>query len=405
MRILTAVLLLFFLFAAPSTADINSVEIQSKEDILFSEFEYSHTGYVSVSVSSVGISSTSNSSQPADPSRIGFFLYSHELSERYPFEIKPNPDMCALDIKNITVLFTFQDLSPPPHASFNTSYHVTYPGKYSLYFANCNNQSLVTMNLRTELYNVADDGTTKDYLSAGQPQPYVYFGFFLVYLYFLGFWVNLCFKNQKRFQMIHLLMAMLIWITVLHFICSTADQHDLKVTGTHHGWYILFNIFKVMRNVLLYTVLVLTAAGWSFRKRVLPDWEIILLTILILVRVLVNVGYILVGESGPYYEDWLDLKHMIILFIDTNCCVVVFFHTAFFSDLALTKASDTSNFGMSLSLTDVYSLMVFVCLLIMVLQQTVLQESSSLVFYMVMFYMYRPSVLHDVQAICSSRRR
>ncbi|CAH1416671.1 unnamed protein product [Lactuca virosa] len=166
------------------------------------------------------------------------------------------------------------------------------------------------MNLRIELYNVADDDTTKDYLSAGEPQPYVYFGFFLVYLYFLGFWVNLCFKNQTRFQMIHLLMAMLVWITVLHLICAAADQHDLKVT-------------------------------------------------------------------------------------DTNCCVVVFIHTAFFSDLAFTKASDTSTFGMALSLTDVYPLMVFVCLLIMVIQQTLLQESNSLVFYMVMFYMYRPSVLDE----------
>ncbi|CAH1416672.1 unnamed protein product [Lactuca virosa] len=210
MTILTAVLLLFFfIFAAPSTADINSVKILSdnRDLILFSKFEYSPTGYVSVAVSSAGISSnpvTSNASQPADPSRVGFFLLSQELSDRYHLQLKfrPNPDLCGLDINNITVLFTFRDLSPPPHSSFNTSYHVTYPGNYLLFFANCNNQSLVTMNVRRELHNLLDDGTTttKDYLSAREPQPSDYFRFFLMYLCFLGFWTKLCFKNLLRFM-------------------------------------------------------------------------------------------------------------------------------------------------------------------------------------------------------------
>ncbi|KAL7603193.1 hypothetical protein Lser_V15G14804 [Lactuca serriola] len=147
-KILAAVLLLFFfVMTAPSTADIISVKTQShnRDTILFSEFAYSNTGYVSVAVSSVGISSipvTSNLSQP-DPSRIGFFLLSHEFFYRYYREFEQYPDLCPLDIKYISVLFTFQDLSPPPQSSFNKSYHVTYPGGYSLYFANCNDLSLV----------------------------------------------------------------------------------------------------------------------------------------------------------------------------------------------------------------------------------------------------------------------
>ncbi|CAI9278375.1 unnamed protein product [Lactuca saligna] len=175
--------------------------------ILFPEFEYSHTSYVYVAVSSVGISSipvTSNLSQP-DPSRIDFFLLPDELFARYNHEFEQNPDLCALDIKFITVLFTFQDLSPPHQSSFNKSYNVTYLGKYSLYFANCNDLSLVTMEVRTELSTTPM--MTKDYLSARQPHPSLLFRLFLIDLCFLGVWIYISLKNQQCFKRIHLLMA------------------------------------------------------------------------------------------------------------------------------------------------------------------------------------------------------
>lgn len=385
--------------------------------ILFSKFEYSHTGYVSVAVSSAGISSnpvTSNASQPADPSRIGFFLLSQELSDRYHLQLKfrPNPDLYALDIKNITVLFTFRDLSPPPHSSFNTWYHVTYPGNYLLFFANCNNQSLVTMNVRTELYNLLDDGTTttKDYLSAREPQPSDYFRFFLIYLCFLGFWTKLCFKNQQqRFQMIHLLMYVLLLITVLHFIFAVADQHDIKVTGSHHGWHVMFYIFQFMRNVVLFTIIVLIGVGWCFWRWVLPLRDMWFLTLVILLRVVANVTYIVAEESGLYYEHRVDLDDVISV-IDITCCIVICFYTALVC-CEFKLAKDASTFLRSFSSLketsvrpDVFPVLVLVYLMFMAsesLEMTIVaKESFSFVFSMVMFYMYRPSVVEDEGENC-----
>lgn len=195
--------------------------------ILFPEFEYSHTGYVFVAISFVGISSipvTSNLSQP-DPLRIGFFLLSDELSARYDHEFEQNPDLCALDIKFITVLFTFQDLSPPHQSSFNKSYNVTYPGKYSLYFANCNDLSLVTMEVRTELYNT-DEGQR---LFISRATTSVSFIQIVPHLseFFRGLDLHIL-KEPAMFKRIHLLMGVLLVITLVYFLCAMADQHDVK---------------------------------------------------------------------------------------------------------------------------------------------------------------------------------
>ncbi|CAI9278378.1 unnamed protein product [Lactuca saligna] len=300
-KFITAALLLFFvlIMTAPSTADIISTKIRShnRNTILFSEFEYSHTGYVSVKVSSVGISSipfTSNLSQP-DPSRIGFFLLSDELSYRYRQEFKRNPDLCVLDINFISVLFTFRDLSPPPESSFNKSYHVIYPGVYSLYFVNCNDLSLLTMDVRSELYNT-------------------------------GFLISISVKNQQCVNLMHLQMGLLLVTNLLYFMWAVAVQHDLKVT-------------------------------------------------------------------------------------DIICGVVVFLHT-FCSAVSFKMAKDTSTFVRSYSSLkevtsrhDVFPFLLFVYIIFtrglnVVLQTTALQETCTLVFSMVMLYMYRPFPLGDEDQKC-----
>lgn len=415
-KFITAALLLFFvlIMTAPSTADIISTKIRShnRNTILFSEFEYSHTGYVSVKVSSVGISSipfTSNLSQP-DPSRIGFFLLSDELSYRYRQEFKRNPDLCPLDIKFISVLFTFRDLSPPPQSSFNKSYHVIYPGVYSLYFANCNDLSLLTMDVRTELYNTGDDGTTKDYLSAGQPQPFFYLSFFLIYLCLLGFLISISVKNQQCVNLMHLQMGLLLVTNLLYFMWAVAVQHDLKVTGIPREWYIFFYIIQFIRDIYFFGQIVLIGAGCCNWRRFLPRWILLILSIVILLRAWASVCFIMAWKSGPYSEDWMNLRASFTI-TDIICGVVVFLHT-FCSAVSFKMAKDTSTFVRSYSSLkevtsrhDVFPFLLFVYIIFtrglnVVLQTTALQETCTLVFSIVMLYMYRPFPLGDEDQKC-----
>ena len=115
----TFVLLLFFIFPTPSTAEIKSFKIRNDAShlILIDEFEFTNTGHVSVAIS--GVSVTYMPESPPDPSRMGFFLVSNDALSYL------NPNSCDLDFKLISLLFTFQNLSG--QSSFNTSYDVTYP--------------------------------------------------------------------------------------------------------------------------------------------------------------------------------------------------------------------------------------------------------------------------------------
>ncbi|KAF2306095.1 hypothetical protein GH714_012428 [Hevea brasiliensis] len=124
------------------------------------------------------------------------------------------------------------------------------------------------MNVRTEVYNLEFDGS-KDFLSAGLTQlPSLYFVYFIAYLAFLGFWIYICFTNRGSVHRIHLLMGGLLLMKALNLICAAEDKHYVKVTGTPHGWDVLFYIFQFIRVVLLFTVIVLIGTGWALYK----DW-------------------------------------------------------------------------------------------------------------------------------------
>ncbi|XP_039066043.1 protein CANDIDATE G-PROTEIN COUPLED RECEPTOR 7-like [Hibiscus syriacus] len=243
----TAVILLLFLLSilSSTTAEIKSPTIKSdsRPMILFEKFGFTHTGHVSISVSSVSVSSSANAPIPS-PSRLGFFLLSEESLLQVLLEIQQNSHFCVLDSHYIQHLFTFSDLSPPPLSRFNRSYPVSSPNEYSLFFSNCAPETRVSMDVRTEIYNLDWDGS-KDYLSAGQTQlPSLYTVFSVLYLAFLAYWIFLCYTNRRSVHRIHLLMAGLLLFKALNLICAAEDKHYVKVTGTPHGWDVLFYIFQ-----------------------------------------------------------------------------------------------------------------------------------------------------------------
>ncbi|KAJ9555027.1 hypothetical protein OSB04_009641 [Centaurea solstitialis] len=319
MRISALLLLLLFFFLSttpPSMAEIKSLKIRSdnRPMILFEKFGFTHTGFVP---------------SRSPPCRYVDVVAARSVAPRESqiqvlLELQQNPNFCVVDSKFISLLFTFRDLSPPPQSSFNKSYPVTYPNEYSLFFANCNPQSLVTMDVHTELYNTETE-TPKDYLSAGMTQlPSLYFIFSLVYLCFLGFWISICFKNKRSVHRIHLLMGGLLVMKALNLICAAEDKHYVKVTGTPHGWDVLFYIFQFIRVVLLFTVIVLIGTGWSFLKPFLQEKEKKVLMIVIPLQVLANVASIVIGETGPFIKDWVTWNQVFLL-VDIICCCAIIF--------------------------------------------------------------------------------
>lgn len=399
-----SVLLLLLPFV---TAEIKTLTItaDSRPMILFEKFGFTHTGHVTVSVSGVSVASTLSS---PDPSRLGFFLLSEESLLQVLMELQQNPSFCVLDSQYILSLFTFRDLSPPPHASFNQSYPVSSPNEYSLFFANCAPESQVTMSVRTTVYNI-DNGKTKDYLSAGQTQlPALYFLFSLAYFAFLVFWIHTCYRNKRSVHRIHMLMAGLLLMKALNLICAAEDKHYVKVTGTPHGWDVLFYIFQFIRVVLLFTVIVLVGTGWSFLKPFLQEKEKKVLMIVIPLQVLANVASVVIGETGPFIKDWVTWNQVFLL-VDIVCCCAIIFPIVW-SIRSLRETSKTDgkaarNLAKLTLFRQFYIVVIgylyFTRIVVFALRtiaayryqwvSNAAEEIASLAFYLVMFYMFQPA--------------
>ncbi|KAF3652287.1 putative phosphatidate phosphatase LPIN3-like [Capsicum annuum] len=398
-------LLLLFLVSF-TTGEIKKLKISSdpRAMILFERFGFTHTGHAAISVSSVSVISTLAS---PDPARLGFFLLSEEALLQVLLELQQNPTFCVLDSKFVNLLFTFRELSPPPNSSFNRSYPVTSPNEYSLFFANCAPESKVSMDVRTELYNM-DTNQVKDYLSAGLTVlPGLYFLFSFAYIGFLGVWLYVCAKNRKSVHRIHMLMAALVVMKGLNLIFAAEDKHYVKVTGTAHGWDVLFYIFQSIRVVLLFTVIVLIGTGWSFLKPFLQEREKKVLMIVIPLQVLANVASIVIGETGPFIRDWVTWNQ-VFLIVDIICCCAIIFPIVW-SIRSLRETSKTDgkaarNLSKLTLFRQFYIVVIgylyFTRIVVFALRTiaaykyqwvaNAAEEIASLAFYMVMFYMFRP---------------
>ncbi|KAG7630614.1 Lung seven transmembrane receptor-like [Arabidopsis suecica] len=406
---LFVVLLLFSASCITRTAaEIKSLTISddSRPMILFEKFGFTQSGHVSVSISSVAVVSSSSDPIP-DPSRLGFFLMSEESLLQVVLEIEQNPNFCVLDSNYVLHLFTFHDLSPPPGSKYEHLYPVMSPNEYSLFFVNCVPETKISMKVRTEMYNLDPNGS-KDYLPAGSTRlPGLYFFFSLGYLAFLGLWGYACWVNQRVVHRIHVLMAALLLMKALNLICAAEDKHYVKVTGTPHGWDVLFYIFQFIRVVLLFTVIVLIGTGWSFLKPFLQEKEKNVLMVVVPLQVLANIASIVIGETGPFIKDWVTWNQIFLL-VDIVCCCAILFPIVW-SIRSLRETSKTDgkaarNLAKLTLFRQFYIVVIgylyFTRIVVFALKtiaaykyrwvSNAAEEIASLAFYMLMFYMFRP---------------
>ncbi|KAL0338368.1 UNVERIFIED_CONTAM: protein CANDIDATE G-PROTEIN COUPLED RECEPTOR 7 [Sesamum angustifolium] len=291
-----------------TSAEIKNLKISSdsRPMILFERFGFTHTGQATITVSSVSVISKVGS---PEASRLGFFLLSEESLVQVLLELQTNPSFCVLDSKYINLLFTFRDLSPPPHSSFNHSYPITSP-------------------------------------------------------------------NETSVHRIHLLMAVLVIMKALNLLCAAEDKHYVKVTGTPHGWDVLFYIFQFLRVVLLFTVLA-------------------------------NIASIVIGETGPFIKDWVTWNQVFLL-VDIICCCAIIFPIVW-SIRSLRETSKTDgkaarNLSKLTLFRQFYIVVIgylyFTRIVVFALRTiaaykyqwvaNAAEEIASLAFYTIIFYMFRP---------------
>ena len=426
-RLLLLVVAVAGALALPVAAEIKKESFREdpRSSIMFEKFGFSKSGAVRIIVSGAAVSSPV---VRPDNGQLGFFLLSdesllHAIDEAQEGRTREkraaatngggeDPDGgsvsagCVLNSPYVKKLFTFKNLKG---GHYNKSFPVTRPDEYTLFFANCAPEALVSMTVRTEMYNVNADGS-KDYLPVGQaPLPAIYGFFAFCYAAFLAAWGYLTLSRDRvSAHQIHHLMSGLLVARLLYCLSAAEDQHYIRVTGTPHGWDVAFYLFQLVKGVILFAVIALVGTGWSFLKPVLQDREKKVLMAVIPLQVTANIAAAVIGETGPFMQGWVTWNQ-ILLFVDVTCCCAVLFPVVW-SIRSLRETSKTDgkaarNLSKLTLFRQFYVVVIgylyFTRIVVYALKTVasykyrwvsiLAEEMATLAFYLFMFYTFRPA--------------
>jgi len=318
-------------------ADIKTTPIVSdaRPIIFFEEFGFASGGRAAVSIrrATWQLRPGSRLTTSVDSSLMGFVLIAgaqfpwiNNQTQYYAADPEGGGGFCLLTSDYALPLLRLSDVPP---GGVTTTVTIDVPDAYAVVFSNCQGGVEVTMDVRTEMYNVRRDasggGVIRDYLPVGlQPLPGIYAGVAAVYLAFLAGWVWTCVRQHATAERIHAVMGALLLFKALKSACAAEDTWFIERTGTSHGWDVAFYVFGFFKGVLLFTVIVLIGTGWSFLKPYLADREKKVLMVVIPLQVVANIAQVVIDESGPYARDWVTWKQIFLL-VDVVCCCAVLF--------------------------------------------------------------------------------
>ncbi|KAJ1280006.1 hypothetical protein BS78_04G199200 [Paspalum vaginatum] len=326
----TAVLLL----VEVARAEIKTTPIVSdaRPIILFEQFGFASGGKATISISRAAWQPRPESRLAgADASLMGFVLISGvqfpKINNQTEYAAAAADDdpggggFCVLTSDDALPVLRLSDVPP---GGVTTTVTIDDPDEYAVVFSNCQGGVEVTMDVRTEMYNVRRGGA-RDYLPVGlQPLPAIYAGVSAVYLAFLVGWVWTCARQRATAERIHAVMGALLLFKALKTACAAEDAWFVERTGTPHGWDVAFYVFGFFKGILLFTVIVLIGTGWSFLKPYLQEREKSVLMVVIPLQVMENLVLVVIGETGPTGRGWV-VWNQVFLLIDVVCCCAVFF--------------------------------------------------------------------------------
>ncbi|CAL4968210.1 unnamed protein product [Urochloa decumbens] len=420
-----AVLLLDLVPIAHAEIKTTAIVSDPRSIILFEQFGFASGGKATVSIARAAWQLRRPGSHGVDPNLMGFVLISGaqfpkvnnqtEYSAADPTGAGAaagggggdSDGFCVLTSEYALPMLRLNDV-PPGGAS--TTVTIDDADEYAVVFSNCQDGVEVTMDVRTELYNVVRRGGDgiRDYLPVGlQPLPAIYAGVSAVYLAFLAGWAWACSRRRDTSQRIHAVMGALLLFKALKMACAAEDAWFVERTGTPHGWDVAFYVFGFFKGVLLFTVIVLIGTGWSFLKPYLQEREKSVLMVVIPLQVIENLILVVIGETGPTGRDWVAWNQVFLL-VDVICCCAVFF-PIIWSIRALREASKTDGKAArnlrKLTLFKRFYLVVvgylyftriIVSAFLAVLNYkyqwgvNVAVETASLAFYVFVFYNFKP---------------
>mmetsp|Transcript_36210 Transcript_36210/g.43686 ORF Transcript_36210/g.43686 Transcript_36210/m.43686 type:complete len:435 (+) Transcript_36210:161-1465(+) len=320
--------LLVLLCAVGAYAKITNIEVHNDDRniiLVARPFGFSRNGVIEVRFTDDKIL-LPEGSPPPNKAKLGFFITTAEAETQLETDLSEGG--CVLDNPNVERLFTFQEVDGNRNGdgSFNYINRIApqKDGEYSLFFANCMPNAVVSFHAKVSLYNEGPDGA-RDYLSAGEAMlPTVYMIMFVLYSTGFVLWAYNCYQKKTTAQRIHVLMCFLVFAKALTVLAQSGMYHMIRTAGSAEGWNIAYYVFTFLRGVFLFSVIGLIGTGWSFLKPFLADREKKVIMIVIPLQVLANIATIILDESGPAVKGWFTWRDIFHL-LDIICCCAVLF--------------------------------------------------------------------------------
>ena len=132
----------------------------------------------------------------------------------------------------------------------------------------------------------------------------IFFSLSLISVALVGVWIYMVMKNCLMTYRTHVFMATLIYLKSLNLLCKEEDKSFIKRTEKTHGWDVLFYIFRFLKRIILFTLIVLTGTDWSFFKPYLQGKEKKFLIVFIPLQVLVYLSLVYICKQHIIIPRW-----------------------------------------------------------------------------------------------------
>eukprot|EP00659_Diplonema_papillatum_P008817 gene8817-13663_t len=129
------------------------------------------------------------------------------------------------------------------------------------------------------------------YLQSGDQQlPWLFLCFFCVAAGMLLQWIKWMNDNREHVNKVHFLMAITLFMKSGTLFFEATRYFYFSDHGQDTGFYrVMYFIFLFLKGMLLFTVVILIATGWSFLKPCLSDRDKKLLAVAVPLQVIVNI--------------------------------------------------------------------------------------------------------------------
>ncbi|KAF8401942.1 hypothetical protein HHK36_012893 [Tetracentron sinense] len=319
---LFSLLIFFALSFSISLAEIRFSDIRSNNRYIIplDEFGFTHTGRLHLNVSQISLS---NPSPDLDLSQVGFILSTRDSWIHVLKQIQDSEITCPLQSRLVKLVYTFDRLKGAK--SFDTLFMETEANQFTLAFTNCLEQLQVSMDVRSAMYNLDGKSGRPDYLSSGMTVlPRVYFLFFLIYFSMSVLWIYILYKRRLTAFRIHFFMLALVVLKALNLIYEAEDKYSKSYSKRTGTWNVLLYILLSFLNGITLVALMSTGGG-SFLKPHLQEKERkVLMIVVIPLQVFANMAQLVIENHGPYSQDWITWKQVVLL-VDIVCCCAVLF--------------------------------------------------------------------------------